>query len=191
MLSNKTHGQAVDKGAKDYDTMKWEEELRAQLAQKKGQTKKLTPDEQAKVNAQLAKEAEIRREMGEIDVKLRRGVGIIQSLANGPPTDAEAWIGPAVDVLVDAINGGAGLIVGDAASIAYLDCAKRISPRLGVMRTFVGVATLRAMGITQLPQELQSEPLGGQSTVSSNNSTIYFKNAQTQPRFQRSFRSLP
>jgi hypothetical protein len=33
-----------DKNTKDYDTLKWEEELRAQLAEKKGQSqKKLTP----------------------------------------------------------------------------------------------------------------------------------------------------
>ncbi len=42
-----------NKNTKDYDTLKWEEDLRSQLAQKKGLQKKLTSEEQAKVNAQL------------------------------------------------------------------------------------------------------------------------------------------
>ena len=84
----------IDKNTKDYDTLKWEEELRAQLAQKKGQAKKLSADDQAKVNAQLAKEAAIRKEVAATEHRMRRGVGIIRSLATGPPTEAEQWMGP-------------------------------------------------------------------------------------------------
>ncbi|KAF1981185.1 translational activator [Aulographum hederae CBS 113979] len=147
---------------KDRDTLRWEAELRAQLAQKKGQqAKKLTADEQAKVNAQLAKEAGVRKQVKSIVSNLSRGVGIVKALATGPPTDAELWIVPALDLLVGAIEGGAGLVLEDAAALAYLSCAERISSRLGTMRSFVGVATLRTMGVTQLPAELQEEPLDG------------------------------
>lgn len=154
---------SIDKNIKDYDTLKWEEELRAQLAQKKGQTKKLTADEQAKVNAQLAKEAAIRKEVDAIERSMRRGVGIIRSLATGPPTEAEQWMGPAVNRLIQSIRAGAGLLLGDLPATAFIACSQRISGRLGVLRPFVGVATLRTIGSIQLSDEYEDEDLGGAS----------------------------
>lgn len=161
VLALKNQHQRPDRSAKDYDMLKWEEEVRAQLAQKKGQQKKLTPDEQAKVNAQLAKETRIRENVHSIELRLRRGMGIIQSLATGPPTEAESWMNTAVLCLLDVISAGAALLVGDSAATAYIVCAERISPRLGSIRPFIGVATLRALGTTHLSQELLEEPLGG------------------------------
>ncbi|OCK83759.1 ARM repeat-containing protein [Lepidopterella palustris CBS 459.81] len=160
VLSKRGQDQTIEKNTKDYDTLKWEEELRAQLAAKKGQTKKLTADEQGKVNAQLAKEAAIRREVTALEIKMRRGVGIIQSLATGPPTEAEQWMGPAANLLIQNIRAGAGLILGEIPAIAFIKCAQRISTRLGALRPFVGVATLRAIGTLQLSSAYQQEPLG-------------------------------
>lgn len=155
----------IDKNTKDYDTLKWEEELRAQLAQKKGQTKKLTADEQAKVNAQLAKESAIRQEVSGIEQRMRRGVGIIRSLATGPPTEAEQWMGPAVDLLIQAVRAGAGLLLGDIPATALIACSDKISSRLGAIRPFVGVAVLRTIGSIQLEKEYESEDLGGKLTA--------------------------
>ncbi len=161
VLAHKNQTRVPDRSVKDYDTLKWEEELRAQLAQKKGQQRKLTPDEQAKVEAQRAKEAGIRRQVSDVVAKLRRGAGIIQSLAVGPPTEANVWMGPAVRCLLDNLIAGAGLIVGDEPVLTYLACAERVSPRLGTLRAFIGVATLRALGVSQLRQGLEEEPIGG------------------------------
>ncbi|KAF2028699.1 ARM repeat-containing protein [Setomelanomma holmii] len=151
---------AIDKNTKDYDTLKWEEELRTQLAQKKGQTKKLSADEQAKVNAQLAKEAVIRNEVAATERRMRRGVGIVRSLATGPPTEAEQWMGPAVERLIHSIRSGAGLLLGDLPATAFIACSERISHRLGHLRPFVGVATLRTIGSIQLSDEYEKEDLG-------------------------------
>ncbi|WPH00312.1 Hypothetical protein R9X50_00313700 [Acrodontium crateriforme] len=160
VLSKQTSTQEISKNSKDYDTLKWEEELRAQLAQKRGQSKKLKPEEQAKVNAQLAKESEVRNRVAVIDARLRRGIGVITALCTGPPTQADEWFGPAANLLFDTIQAGAGLILGDTAALGYLKCAERISSRLGPVRPFVGVATLRAAGITILPENVLAEPLG-------------------------------
>lgn len=161
VLAQANQRQAPSKNVKDYDMLKWEEELRAQLAQKKGKGRKLTSDEQSKVTAQMAKEAAIRREVAELEVKLRRGAGIVQSLALGPPTDAEKWMGPAVSSLLAVVSKGAGLVVGDVASEAYLACSEQVVHRLGTLRKFIGVATLRSLTNVQLPAELEEEPLGG------------------------------
>ncbi|KAF2792098.1 translational activator [Melanomma pulvis-pyrius CBS 109.77] len=159
VLSKKS-AVVVDKNIKDYDTLKWEEELRSQLEQKKGQAKKLTADEHAKVNAQLAKESAIRKEVATVEMKMMRGVGIIQRLATGPPTEAEQWMGPAVDLLIQVIRAGSGLILGDLPATAFIKCSERLSSRLGIFRPFVGVATLRTIGSLQLSDEYEKEDLG-------------------------------
>ncbi|KAG0651944.1 translational activator [Hyphodiscus hymeniophilus] len=160
VLASKSQSYTPNKNTKDYDTLKWEEELRTQLAQKKGQQKKLTADETAKVKAQLKKESGIRLQIRYIEAKLIRGIGIIKSLATGPPTEASLWMGPAVQSLVDIINAGAGLITGSTASDAYILCSQRVSTRIGNLRTFIGIATLRALDVPHLPEAQTQEPLG-------------------------------
>jgi hypothetical protein len=147
-----------NKNVKDYDLLKWEEELREQLAQKKGTQKKLTADEQAKVNAQLKKEAEIRENVRQVAAKVLRGFGIVKALATGPPTDSSRWIGAAVNATLEAIKAGATLITGETGPLAFVSLADQISSRLGVMRPFIGVATLRAFEVTALPDNLTQEP---------------------------------
>ncbi|KAI1749570.1 armadillo-type protein [Xylaria castorea] len=148
-----------NKNTKDYDTLKWEEDLRNQLAQKKGLQKKLTADEQAKVNAQLKKEVEIRHSVQQIEARLMRGIGVIQSLVSGPPTDAGLWLGSSVTALLEAMEAGACLIVGKAAPSAYLAGSEKVTSRLGATRPFIGVATLRAVDITSLPENMMEENL--------------------------------
>lgn len=164
VLDSKSKQSVVDKSSKDYDTLKWEQELRAQLAEKKGQKqKKLTADEQHKVNAQLAKEAKIRQDVQEEVKRVERGAGIARGLATGPATAADGWINPAINSLLSLARAGAGLFVGDAVSKAYVACSEKLSPRLGTLRPFVGIATLRAVGNTYFAPEMEAEPLGGRS----------------------------
>ncbi|KAG8676940.1 translational activator of GCN4 [Fusarium poae] len=148
--------QVLDKNKKDYDILKWEEELRSQLEKKKGQQKKLTPEENAKVNAQLKKESQIRQSITATVARLLRGIGIIRSLATGPPTDATQWIGTAVSLLVGIMDAGATLITGDEAPLAYLTCAEKVTERLGSMRSFIGIAALRLRGVS-LSENYQEE----------------------------------
>lgn len=153
-----------NKNDKDYDILKWEEELRSQLAEKKGQKRKLTAEEQVKVKAQLQKESEIRKSIGQLEARLMRGIGIINSLATGPPTDAIYWISTAVQLLLDVIAAGATLITGEAAPTAFITLSQRISARLGPMRPFIGVTALRAREVTHLPVNMMEEPLEEQIT---------------------------
>ena len=161
VLSAKSQKHIVDKSARDYDTLKWEEDVRAQLAAKKGQQKKISAEEQAKVNAQLAKETVIREKVLRLEQRIGRGIGMIQGLATGPPTEAEIWMGPSVRALLDVIEAGVGLLMGDTADNVYLDCANFVSQRVGSLRPFIGIATLRALGSSHLSAELLVEPLGG------------------------------
>ncbi|MCJ1477873.1 translational activator of GCN4 [Lambiella insularis] len=160
VLSSKSYPQTLDKSARDYDTLRWEAEVRAQLAAKKGQQKKISAEEQAKVNAQLAKEAEIRSNIFSMERNLERGIGIIHGLATGPPNDAGRWIGLCLRALLDVIEAGVGLLMGDSADKVYVECANFVSARVGTVRPFIGIATLRALGSSQLAAEFHQEPLG-------------------------------
>ncbi|KHN96161.1 50S ribosomal protein L19e [Metarhizium album ARSEF 1941] len=148
VLAKKAQNTAPNKNTKDYDILKWEEELRGQLEQKKGQQRKLTSEETAKVTAQLNKESGIRSSIRAIEARLLRGIGIIKSLATGPLTDAALWLSSSTGLILDIIDAGAGLIIGDIAALAYILCSGKVSPRLGAIRQFIGVATLRLRGIT-------------------------------------------
>ena len=160
VLSQKTNGHVESKNRKDYDIEKWEEELRVQVAQKKGEQRKLKPDEQAKVDAQLAKEAIIRQNVNETTSHLCRGAGLVRSLAKGPPTDARLWIVEGVSLLIAAFEAGGALFAEAEMFRAYIACADKVTPRLGTLREFIGIATLRAAGYFQLPKQLEAEPLG-------------------------------
>lgn len=161
VLGKEKRNLIVDKKARDYDTLKWEEEIRSQLAHKKGQERKLTPDEKAKVKAQLEKESAIRQEVRKLESELKRGIGLIKALATGPPIEAALWLGRSLTALLDVISAGVSHIVGDIADEAYLACAGVVSSRLGGLRNFIGVATLRALGCSALPAHLEQEPLAG------------------------------
>ena len=153
--------KALEKNARDYDTIKWEEEVRAQLARKKNQERKLTADEKVKVNAQLTKESKIREGVLKLEQNLNRGIGFILALATGPPTATEIWMRPCLEALLGVITAGAGLLVGNDANEAYIACANLISSRLGPLRRFIGVATLRGQLSSHIPEDLCQEPLGG------------------------------
>ncbi|KAJ9612016.1 translational activator of GCN4 [Cladophialophora chaetospira] len=160
VLGQQSNGILENKNQKDYDTLKWEEEIRAQLAKKKGAPqKKLTADQQAKVDAQLTYETKTRARVKSLSGKLRRGAKFIEGLARGPPTEPGLWMSPAITALTQALEEGAALIVDDEIVSSYLACSDKISERLGNMRPFVGVATLRSLGNANLPENLSVEPL--------------------------------
>jgi len=161
VLGTKTSGRGLDKNTRDYETLRWEEEVRSQQARRTGQEKKLTADEKAKVKSQLAKEANVRKEVLETERRLKKGIGFIHALATGPPTEADLWMGPCLKALLGVIATGAGLMVGNEANEAYIACSNLVSSRLGSLRSFIGVATLRSLESTQLPESLIEEPLGG------------------------------
>lgn len=162
VTDKKGQNSLMDKNSRDYDTIKWEEEVRAQLARKKGQEKKLSPEEKIKVDAQLVKEAAIREQVKRLTFRVRRAIGFINGLVNGPPVQPASWLGKSLRSLLNIITVGAGRIIDDAADLTYISCAKFVTTRLGTLRNFIGVATLRALGSSQLPSHLEQEPLGGE-----------------------------
>jgi hypothetical protein len=162
MTSRYVHQQARpgNKNSKEYELLKWEEDTRAAIREKKGQTKTVTTEDANKIKRQLAKEAEIRKDMRVIQSRVQRGIGIVKALATGPPTDPARWLSQLTGALVEAIDAGACLLTAATGPKAYIACANLVSSRIGVqMRPLIGAATLRARGVTNLPKEYKGEPL--------------------------------
>ena len=164
ILSQKANGVLEDKNTKDYDVLKWEAEVRSQVAEKRGQQKKLSQEQQAKVAAQLVQEASTREVVRKAVSNIRRGAGLVQSLALGPPTDARTWMIEGTQAILRALQAGAELFVDDELTLAYLACSNQVSPRLGILRQSIGIATLRAAGYSHFPSGYSDEPLGELTT---------------------------
>lgn len=98
MLTKDTKSVAENKNRKDYADHKWDQEVRASLAAKKaasgaaGGSAKLSKADQALVDAQKAKEAEVRQRIAEVQARLRRGTELVASLiaSNGAAAQREA-----------------------------------------------------------------------------------------------------
>ncbi|KAL7785601.1 armadillo-type protein [Trichoderma ceciliae] len=163
VLSKKGQDDIPNKNTKDYNIVKWEKELRDQLEKKKGPQRKLTAEETSKLTTQLKKEAQIRASVQAIKAKLLRGVGIVHSLAMGPPTDATLWLGSAIISLLAVMEAGSSLIIGDAASKVYIACSEKLSSRLGSTRSAIGIATLRLRDLS-LPGTYGDESLADLAT---------------------------
>ena len=149
----------LDKTAKDYDTLKWEMEIREQIAQKK-RTDVLSKDSKnPNVQAQLAKEAKIRQDIAKIAKTLRRGLSVSWHLISGPPTDVKLWIGPVLEMLLGLLRKNAGKILGDLVEIIYIESSKFLSNRLGTLKNFIAIATIRAINGTNISNDLKQEPL--------------------------------
>ncbi|WBW74626.1 translation initiation regulator, HEAT repeat protein Gcn1 [Schizosaccharomyces osmophilus] len=88
----------IDKNTKDYETKRWEAEVRAKQAERKPM--KLNKDQQALVDSQLEKESRIRQSVNNLVASLERGLEIIQSMGMAVQLFPGLWIEEAVDVLI-------------------------------------------------------------------------------------------
>lgn len=158
VLGKKTQAALPNKHSTDFDFTSWEQNMLSEMAKRKSQHKKLTGEDATKFNAQLKKEADIRENLEDIRGHFLRGIGIIEALATGSPTESTLWLGLAVKLLLGIIDAGASLIIGNAAADAFLVCSEKVSPRLGAMRPFVGAATLRLRDVA-VPENFTEEPL--------------------------------
>ncbi|KAM3537214.1 hypothetical protein ARSEF1564_009864 [Beauveria bassiana] len=158
VLGKKAKGSTPNKRSPAEEILSWEQDARRQIEQRKTQSKKSPGEDVLKINAQLRKEKGIRTSVQELQAKINRGIGIIEALATGPPTDATLWLGQSVKLLLDAIEEGASFVVGEVVATAFLKCSEKISVRLGAMRPFIGAATLRLHGVA-LPESFCEESL--------------------------------
>ncbi|KAI0060576.1 ARM repeat-containing protein [Artomyces pyxidatus] len=158
LAKKSTQGQT--KG-KDAALAKWDAEVRKSLAGKKSSaTPTLSKQDQALVNAQLEKEAKVRKHVSQIQMRLARGLEVINHLVAGNVEDFRSYVSPIASLL---LSGGAlekgSRLVGQNAFDTYLELSKCCSDRLDTFGKWIGIATLRSLEVASVPEELQSESI--------------------------------
>ncbi|EDO16004.1 hypothetical protein Kpol_495p1, partial [Vanderwaltozyma polyspora DSM 70294] len=161
VLEKNLNNKLADKNSKDYETLKWEQNIRKEQAKKS--VKKLTKEEQALVNEQLSKESEIRANVTSIKLKLQRGIQLIKQLANDSiqvDNGRETWYPVAVTQLLNLLgNRNSYYLVQESAIHTFLDLSNSVTSRLDQTRFFIGLATLRVHSISNIPENYLEEPL--------------------------------
>ncbi|RIB06925.1 armadillo-type protein [Gigaspora rosea] len=158
VLRNKK--QVVEnRNKKDYQTEKWEREVREKIAQKKGtSTPKLTKEEQAAVSAQLAKESETRKAVENVRLKLMRGLDVVDAMVKGNSVAIEQYIVELMKLLHQVVQ-KCGPLVDEKAVNTYLNINLCTSETIESIRKSIGLATLRIMQVQEIPKKWLQEPL--------------------------------
>lgn len=155
-----------NKNSKDYETRKWEEDLRKEIASKKGTNaktpakKKLTKEEQM----QLDEQQTVRKDVNKAVSQLKRGLGLLKALARDAQkvsNGIEQWF-PDFYIRMNQIlaSPNADRLVGKESTDVILELSNCLSARLTLMRPFVGVALLRSLySDKHLEPSMLQEPL--------------------------------
>ncbi|CAG8561777.1 6442_t:CDS:10 [Ambispora gerdemannii] len=161
VLKRNKQNVVENRNRKGYQTEKWEREVREEIAKKKGATNapRLSKDEQAAVNAQMAKESKIRKQVQEVYFRYIRGLDIINAMIKGNAEKLENYVAELMRLLTFVVTNG-GVLVGDKASETYLQLGLCTTENISSIRVPIGIATLRAMEISEIPEHWLEEPLG-------------------------------
>lgn len=119
VLSSSKEERAPTKG-KEASIAKWEEEIRKQIAAKKSGPATLTKQQQAVVNAQLAKEVKIRGNVAQVKWNLERGLHLVQSVVAAGTEELRLHVSDMIKLLLNGPLRGGSFLVGDLAFETYL-----------------------------------------------------------------------
>lgn len=120
VLANKKTDEPVKKG-KGYKDAQWEAEVRKSLATKKQASGTLSKQDQALVQAQLEKEAAIRKRITSLKNRLERGLAFVRSLVKSSAEELKAHVSSLVNVLLSgAFGNAAASLVGEDSVRTYL-----------------------------------------------------------------------
>ncbi|KAF9234000.1 armadillo-type protein [Melanogaster broomeanus] len=130
----------------------------------------LSKQAQALVKAQLEKEAAIRQRVSTLRSNLVRGLAFIRSVvgicatsttsANEVMKEMKCYVQPIAELLLEGAMGEWSVkLVGEYAFATFVDLARCCSERLDTLRKWVGVAVLRALEVSCVPEEVMAEPL--------------------------------
>jgi hypothetical protein len=91
-----------NKNRRDYATEKWEEEIREAVAKKRAAAGnvKLSKADQAAVNAQLAREAEVRTRIAGVQARMLRGLEVVAALTASNAVRVEREVGEMAQILL-------------------------------------------------------------------------------------------
>jgi hypothetical protein len=120
VLANKKDA-LIEKKGKNADIEKWEAELRKSLANKKTNTSTpMSKQDRALVDAQLAKEAQIRSRVAAVHRNLVDGLALLRSLIAAGVEDFRPHVWPMAALLLDGVLKRGSALVGQVAVDTYV-----------------------------------------------------------------------
>ncbi|KIJ51382.1 hypothetical protein M422DRAFT_43931 [Sphaerobolus stellatus SS14] len=150
----------IEKG-KDAELRKWEAELRKTLATKKpANAANLSKQDKALIEAQLAKESQIRARVETIKVNLQRGLQLICSIVEANPSEFQGFVGPITSLLLAGAMKHGVPLVGNDVFETYVALSDVCSDRLGTFKKWIGISALRSTEDDVVPPEYTAEPVG-------------------------------
>ncbi|CEP19550.1 hypothetical protein [Parasitella parasitica] len=138
----------------------WEEDVRTELAKKKGVAVKLNKEEQLAVSTQLKKEAVIRANVQSVFEKVALGLDVIRALVAGNAQGVDEYLVDLVHMLLDAGKHNVGLLVGDELADTYRQLGDCIAEDIRPIRDAIALAGLRCNKVHPIPSRWLDEPLG-------------------------------
>lgn len=148
-----------DKNSKDYETRKWEESLKKEISSKGKSNKKLTREEQALVNEQLATELKVRLQLNELIKHYHRAFSLIKFFTGPYSALGCDWFAVAISRMIDLMQTQyAYELLGESATRTFIK-ASQVCHRLEPLSELAGAVTLRALDIKGVPQNFCELPL--------------------------------
>ncbi|WWC61174.1 uncharacterized protein I303_103754 [Kwoniella dejecticola CBS 10117] len=162
VLNSKKDSGPDNKNSKNYATEKWEQEVRESLAKKKATQigAKLSKADQALVNAQLAKEAEIRNQIAKVQGQLRRGVELVAALTNSLSEETRKYVDELAKLLLGSVFASGNFLVDGRAFDVFIGLGTLAADRLGETRRMLAAAILRSNEVPLISEDYLEEPVG-------------------------------
>ncbi|KAF8985319.1 translational activator of GCN4 [Entomortierella lignicola] len=159
--------QGADRSRPAFDEQKFNRDVKKALSSQKKTpassstpaTPKLTKDEQASVDAQLAKESKIRKSVQNTYSHLMRGLSTIHALIDGNSYELTSRLVELVRLLLNGVVKRGGPLVGFFAVDTYLALGRCASDRLDSIRVPLALATLRGLDVKEIPENWLEESL--------------------------------
>jgi hypothetical protein len=153
-----------NKNRKDYADAKWEQEVRDSLAKKKtaGTGANLSKQDKALVAAQMAKEAEIRGKIAEIQARLRRGIELVSALVASNAEAVGTRVGEMASLMLESVLGVGSFLLDSRAFEVFQRLGSLSADRLGESRRMLSVSVLRSHDTPFIPDDYLHEPIDGE-----------------------------
>lgn len=157
--------QQLNKNSKEYETLLLETQQRAKNEKlgKKNPIRKLTKDEQLKVEEQREKEKLVKQQITKLHFKILPALRIINSLSKYTEladTAMEHWYSLSVEKLLNLLRiDSYYLLFGQEPLDVFFHLSSGLSSQLGTSRLFIAVATCRAFKVKHIPAHLSEESL--------------------------------
>ncbi|QOU21409.1 hypothetical protein BRETT_001132 [Brettanomyces bruxellensis] len=154
LKKNNSQKMELRKNTKDYEILKWEQQVREEVATKQKGTKKVSKEDAKLIAQELEREANLRASINADYLRLKRGLSIVISLsteAKQVDNNSQIWFPVAISHILKLLESdSAKRCIGDLAKECFLTMSEALEATglTGVSSLkWIGASTLRSYGV--------------------------------------------